>query len=489
MDKKRKRFYRPPVKTPPKSQMTSAKYEPTQTVQDVAKLQQGVPQTLAPNPNPTLETVRTDEPWNPPPAFPRPGTRPRISAPQGATAQAPTNTAPPEGTSPPPLGRSNFDPAALSAVLQNSPILLKIRENEDKIRKLREMPVQDENGRMMSFANAGLQGLAEAFNPATMGRGGNPMAGFAYAAGKAVGGLINKKWDEKQAIGRRMKDLYEENDYLTEQAKVEFDMQKQAAQFGLQTEKAASQAELGKGRLDIQRGQLEERKAQNQFGRLNADKQLELNKIFKRGFYYEGDDEDQDIKLKEMGIILPDFDTRLKPITDNGQRKAWNPVKREYEPIQGSDVDPDEEPVTFIVDGEEITASRKHFLNYKAQKERTATSQSWDATKMGYEAGQDQAKLRGDLAAANARSADISRQIADLDSQIATGNLDPTTAETRRNQLLSERIKADSEAAGIQTRISSTPKPPPAPTVTVGTPNRVVGTAEDFRKSLQRIKR
>jgi hypothetical protein len=134
---------------------------------------------------------------------------------------------------------------------------------------------------------------------------------------------------------------------------------------------------LALGRLQNSNAQLTERKARNSILNMKTEQQTALAPIMKRGYYYEGDNPDEDAKLKSLNIVLPDFDSSRKPINDNGVRKSWNPQTRSYEQQQGTDVDPDEQPMTFEVDGKPITASTKWFINYAGAKERQQSQQTF----------------------------------------------------------------------------------------------------------------
>jgi len=256
----------------------------------------------------------------------------------------------------------------------NSPYFERIRQNQAKLIQLETMPVVDANGRGKSGLKALVEKLAESFDPRYPVRGmGDVYARLTGAVVSGAGGAIVPEWDERADIEREKRRIQKENETLLEYGKADWQYQQQQATLGLNVEKQKTSQQ----RADAYVKQVDDRIARNKILNLKDEQKSALEPIFKRGYYYEGDNPDEDAKLAGLKIILPDFDNTRKPMVENGVRKAWNPETREYEQVQGTEVDPDDVPLTFQVDGEKITASAKYFLNYKAQKEARQDNQNF----------------------------------------------------------------------------------------------------------------
>lgn len=228
--------------------------------------------------------------------------------------------------------------------------------------------MQDHDGRLQSGLKGLVQGMAENFSGGGV-RDWNDFAGrLTGTIGRGIGGAIVPEWNEWQERSQEIARLRaEEQDAMKG---VEWESKMATAQVN-RDDKVADNDRQQKG--------LDDRIARHKMQNMKDEQKMLLEPIFKRGYYYEGDNPQEDEALAKSGLILPDFDNSRKPITDNGVRKAWNPEKRTYEQMQGSEVDPDDVPMTFVVDGEKITASSKYFLNYKAGVERQKSQQTFQA--------------------------------------------------------------------------------------------------------------
>jgi hypothetical protein len=259
--------------------------------------------------------------------------------------------------------------------LVNSPYYQQILENQQKLIALRAQPtyvnkrgetvngMKDQDGRIRSGLKAVIENLAQPRQIRNWGDLGGMLAG---GAGAGVAGAIAPEWNEQADRQREIQRLENETEHMIH------DVQ----QMGAITGREVNQ-NLALGRLQNSNAQLTERKARNSILNMKTEQQTALAPIMKRGYYYEGDNPDEDAKLKSLNIVLPDFDSSRKPINDNGVRKSWNPQTRSYEQQQGTDVDPDEQPMTFEVDGKPITASTKWFINYAGAKERQQSQQTF----------------------------------------------------------------------------------------------------------------
>jgi hypothetical protein len=259
--------------------------------------------------------------------------------------------------------------------LMRSPYYAKILENQQKLIALRAQPtyvnkrgetvpgMKDQDGRLQSGLKAVVERLSR-MGPTP--DWGSLAAGVAGAASAGVAGAIAPEWNEWADRNREIQRLEQENARM---------IGEQRAVSGLETQE--TNRNLASERVKIQQQQLQMRKARTDVQNLNDTQKTALEPIMRRGYYYEGDNPDEDAKLKGLGIILPDFDNSRKPVNDNGVRKAWNPQTRSYEPVEGVEADPDEQPMTFEVNGKQITASTKWFLNYAGAKERQESQQAF----------------------------------------------------------------------------------------------------------------
>lgn len=293
-------------------------------------------------------------------------------APAAAPGQAPPATQPLDPTVINRVGDMMANPA-----LMNSPMYQQIADNRNKLIALKMQPtyvnkkgetvqgVQDKNGRLQSGLKAFLGNLAQ---PGQVRDWSDLLAKVSGSISAGVTGSIVPEWDENNDRLREIQRLEDETRNMMGMAEWDSKMQTQQST-------RANQA----ARTNIANGQLQERVARNQWVQTKDEHKAALEPIFKRGYYYEGDNPEEDAKLAKLNVVLPDFDNSRKAIVDNGQRKAWNPQTRSYEAMQGSEVDPDDVPMTFSVDGKEITASRRQFVGYAGAKERQASQQTFQA--------------------------------------------------------------------------------------------------------------
>lgn len=303
-DKKKKKFYRPKQR----------KSLPTQT-----------PSNVTQQPAETQPTVTPGNDVRPQPFTffnqQQPAQQQPIIAQEAAPPTNQQNSLPPTGMQS--LVTQGYDPTMLMQSIVNSPTLARIKENDEKIARLKETPVQDKDGFWWSFAKAGLSGLAQAFNPANPIRNdGDFYNRLGYAAGSAVGGGVNRKWNEVQNIQNEISRAYQENEILTERAKQEFDMQQKATQFGFNVNKEQND------RAEFDRRQ-----------QLNEDKFIQNKKdsFFRRyrAFNPLLASESQIRELKEFGetpesVGKYDF-TNPKEKTVNGVSYLYNPLTQSYE--------------------------------------------------------------------------------------------------------------------------------------------------------------
>lgn len=266
--------------------------------------------------------------------------------------------------------------ALANGSLMNSPLMQTIAANQAKLISLKMQPtyvkngktvngMQDKNGRWKSGLRAMLENLSQ---PGDTRDWGGLLAKVSGSISAGVTGAIVPQWDENVDRLREINKLENETKDLMGMA-----------QWQSQMATADVNRENSQRRVAVSESQLDERKARNAYLKVRDDQKSAVEPIFKRGYYYEGDNPDEDAKLAKLNIVLPDFDNSRKPVVDNGQRKAWNPQTRTYEPIQGSEVDPDEVPMTFSIDGQNITASRKQFMGYAGAKERQQSQQAFTA--------------------------------------------------------------------------------------------------------------
>lgn len=268
--------------------------------------------------------------------------------------------------------------ALANGSLMNSPLMQQIAANQAKLISLKMQPtyidrsgktvngMKDMDGRWKSGLRAMLENLAQ---PGQTRDWGSLLAKVSGSISAGVTGAIVPEWDENVDRLREINKLEGETKDLMGMAS-----------WQSQMATADTNRENSQKRVAVSQGQLQERQARNSYLKVRDDQKSAVEPIFKRGYYYEGDNPEEDAKLAKMNIVLPDFDNSRKPIVDNGQRKAWNPQTRTYEPIQGSEVDPDEVPMTFSIDGQNITASRKQFMGYAGAKERQQSQQKFQST-------------------------------------------------------------------------------------------------------------
>ena len=278
----------------------------------------------------------------------------------------------------------------MSGALSGNPYFDKIRENQAKLIALRGMPtyvnkkgetvrgMRDEDGRLQS----GLKALVARL--ATMGPTpdwGSFGAGLAGAASAGVTGAIMPEWNEWAERERQMQRLEQENEQLLGYGQKDWQYRREQAQLGLSAEKEAARQEQFNTRESRLNRQLDDRVSRNKILNLRDEQKMFLEPIMKRGYFYEEDTDPATLeRMRALGIVLPDFDNRYKPQEQNGVWMGYNPETRKYEQVEGMPQDPDETPMTFMVDGEKITASAKHFLNYKAGLERQEKQQSFTAS-------------------------------------------------------------------------------------------------------------
>lgn len=216
---------------------------------------------------------------------------------------------------------------------------------------------KDTNGRLRSGLKGMLSGLAQ----------GGPVRDWADVLGNisrgiAAGatGAIVPEWDENIEREQEKQRLAQEIEQATKWAMTD-----------AQLEYNRVRNETNLRRVSTAERQLQERIEARTIKDLHRDKSQALQAIFKRGFYYEGDNPEEDAMLQRLGIVLADFDSTKKPIQDtDGRRKAYNPQTRQYESIEGTAVDPDQQAVTFSVDGKTITTTARRFLGYAGVKEQ-----------------------------------------------------------------------------------------------------------------------
>lgn len=306
-------------------------------------------------------------------------------------AQSPTSNV----QSPPPTftnekSREELLSEVMSGALSGNPYFDKIRENQTKLIALRAMPtytndkgevkegMKDKDGRLQS----GLKALVARL--ATMGSTpdwNSLLSGAAGAASAGIAGAIAPEWNEWAERSRQMQTLSQENEQLLEFGQRDWQFRKEQAALGLNIDKEQARREQFETREDRLNRQLDDRVGRNKIMNLRDEQKMLLEPIFKRGYFYEEDTDDATkAKMRELGIVLSDFDNRHKPKQINGQWMEYNPETRSFEPSKGTPVDPDEVPMTFMVDGEKITASAKHFLNYKAGMERQEKQQQFTAS-------------------------------------------------------------------------------------------------------------
>jgi hypothetical protein len=262
-----------------------------------------------------------------------------------------------------------------NGTLMDSPYYQQILQNQQKLIALRAQPtyvnkhgqtvqgMKDEDGRLQSGLKAAVERLAH-MGPVTNWT--QLAAGVSGAAGAGVAGAIVPEWNEYADRDREIRRLEKEN----------ADMLKDSQGLSTIQGREVNQ-QMAAGRLKVQQGQLQERVARDKIQSMSEQQKQALAPIMSRGYYYEGDNPDEDQKLAGLGVILPDFDKTRKPMNDNGVHKVWNAQTRSYEQAAGTDVDPDDQPIDFQVDGKPVTASTKWFINYAGAKERQQTQQSF----------------------------------------------------------------------------------------------------------------
>lgn len=376
-DKKKKKFYRPKQKT---------KSQPTQSASNVTQKQAETQPTVTPGndvrPQP-FTFFNQQQPAQQQPIIAQETTQP--------TNQQ--NSLPPTGMQS--LVTQGYDPTMLMQSIVNSPTLARIKENDEKIARLKETPVQDKDGFWWSFAKAGLSGLAQAFNPANPIRNdGDFYNRLGYAAGSAVGGGVNRKWNEVQNIQNEIGRAYQENEILTERAKQEFDMQQRAAQYAMNTQKAIDNSKSLEQRALDRKRQLDLNEGRFNFSKLRADQQNLLKGIQMKGFYKEGIDTELDKKLQDAGVVMADFDSRPPIVKEQGGKYyQYDRSSEKWVESNGIPVDESEVPIEFSVDGQRLMLRPRDIANIKAAEQRQVSQQTFqagqNAENRAFQAGQN----------------------------------------------------------------------------------------------------
>ncbi len=303
---------------------------------------------------------------------------------QGGMVGAPPQSDP----SQPQVGQFSNDPTNVDKAgammsgntLLGSPIYQQILQNQQKLIALKAQPtyvnkrgetvagMKDEDGRWQSGLKGLVAGLAENFSSPV--RDMNDFyARLSGGISRGVGGAIVPEWNEHAERQREIQRLEAETGDMGKMAEFNSKMMSQDATRQNQSR-----------RTDIAQGQLDERQNRNSFLKIKDEQKMLLEPIFKRGYFYEDDTDPATLqKLQSLGITLADFDNRHKPRQVNGQWEQYNPATRSYEPTQGLPVDPDEVPMTFNIDGQQITGSVKQFVGYAAAKERQQSQQTFQA--------------------------------------------------------------------------------------------------------------
>jgi hypothetical protein len=343
-----------------------------------------------------------------------------------------------------------------SGNLQRSPYYPQILANQQKLIALRAQPtyvnkkgetvrgMKDQNGRLQS----GLRALVERL--AHMGPTpdwGSFAAGLAGGAGAGVAGAIVPEWDEWSDRNREIQRLEEETQNMIKGAQ---------AVSSLQSQEVNRQDKV----IDNKRADqvFEQRVNENKLKNLREDKKALLTPIFQRGRYVQGENPQEDEALAKAGVILGDFDKTKKPVKVNGQWYEPIPGKPdEMRPVDGLPVDPDDEPITFMADGEKITASRKNYLSYKAPIVASQVAAQNKTAENDNKYQLDVAEIKGKIAAEDTAITSATKRLDEIGK--LTG-LEKIKAADEREKLEKELREARSNKAGFEARMNAMPKPP-----------------------------
>lgn len=266
--------------------------------------------------------------------------------------------------------------SALKDPRRMSPAMVQFRQNQAKLAALNTIggqyldetgKVRNKNSRFRSGLITMMRSLADMFDPR---RGlSRDWADFGarliYGGAGGATGWIRANTDETQDIAREKARLEQENDALLGTAEREWKMTREQELIRQGDTRIANTKTDRDRDFDFRKGKFEYDKLQD-----NQKQVLQILALQKR--YRPGENPDLDAKMASAGIIVKAFDHTKKDIVENGVRKSWDGEK--YVQTPGTEEDPDDRPITYSIDGREVTSSVRSFVGYAGAKERQNTS-------------------------------------------------------------------------------------------------------------------
>lgn len=309
----------------------------------------------------------------------------------------------------------------------------RIQQAEQEIERLSTPTDKSEDSRLRSGLEGAMRGLAEYFNPqfGIVRNWDEFFARLAGAGGSGVGGAINDKWDEED---QRLRKLDEQKRRLGELQAGQKNQQdtlfrnKQMENLERDDQRAVEQFAVREQNKVL----MEQRRFDNRIKQMNRQAEIDGNK-------WKTD-------IDEQGRVWKLFaDGRREPMPDpdDPSKQDISPEHRLYEtysPLTGTMIQ--------VKGGQLLTSETQLRASQVSAENRTADNE--------YQDGVRAAELRGKIAGATARIAEIDRQLATLT------NVDPqeeTQEEfARKEKLTAERRAAAAEKAQYEGTLKNLPK-------------------------------
>lgn len=199
--------------------------------------------------------------------------------------------------------------------------------------------------------------------------------GLGGGIAEGVRGATDRNYNEKLDDQRELNRLYPR---LSQQQQAE-QQQRQAELQTAQIGAAKIRPALEQRRINQRDTELELRRSRQDVQALNAEQKNALSAIFKRGFYREGANPEEDRRLAELGIVLPDFDSRKREVKEQaGKFYQRDPDTNQWVETN-MPTDESEVPIDFEIGGKRMKLRPRDIAGIEAANQRQQSQQTFTA--------------------------------------------------------------------------------------------------------------